>query len=175
MACVEDVLAKRLAKYGLTIHPEKTRLVRFHRPGPAARGKGQDAAGERPGTFDLLGFRHYWCRSRRGYWVIKQKTAPSRFTRALKRFAEWCQRNLHRPVAEQRRVIVAKLRGHCQYYGITGNSVALERFRHEMLCVWRSWLNRRSQRARMPWARFNLLLRHWPELSVKCVHSVYVR
>ena len=98
---VNDVLVKRFAKYGLTIHPEKTRLVRFHRPNSASRGKGQDVSGERPGSFDLLGFRHYWCRSRRGYWVIKQKTAPSRFCRALKRIAEWCQRNLHRPIAEQ--------------------------------------------------------------------------
>jgi group II intron reverse transcriptase/maturase len=172
---VHDVLAKRLAKYGLTLHPEKTRLVRFHRPNPASTGKGQDASGERPGTFDLLGFRHYWCRSRRAYWVIKQKTAPSRFTRALKRVAEWCQRNLHRPVGEQYHVLAAKLLGHCQYYGITGNSVALARFRHKMMRVWRFWLNRRSQRARMTWERFNAMLRQFPELPAKCVHSVYVR
>ncbi len=172
---VNDVLAKRFAKYGLTIHPEKTRLVRFYRPGPTTRGKGQDASGERPGSFDLLGFRHYWCRSRRGYWVIKQKTAPSRFRRALKRIAEWCQRNLHRPIAEQYHVLATKLLGHCQYYGITGNSVALERFRHEMMRVWRLWLNRRSQRSRMTWARFNAMLRLFPKLPAKCVHSVYVR
>jgi hypothetical protein len=107
--------------------------------------------------------------------VIKQKTAPSRFSRALKRIADWCQRNRHRPIAEQYHVLAAKLLGHCQYYGITGNSVALGRFRHEMMRVWRSWLNRRSQRASMSWERFNELLRRFPELPAKCVHSVYVR
>ncbi len=107
--------------------------------------------------------------------MIKQKTAPSRFRRALKRIAEWCQRNLHRPIAEQYHVLATKLLGHCQYYGITGNSVALERFRHEMMRVWRLWLNRRSQRSRMTWERFNAMLRLFPKLPAKCVHSVYVR
>ncbi len=172
---VYDVLAKRFAKYGLTIHPEKTRLVRFTRPSPNTRGKGQDASGERPGSFDLLGFRHYWCRSRRGHWVIKQKTASSRFCRALKGIAIWCQRNLHRPIAEQYHVLATKLLGHCQYFGITGNSVALERFRHKMMRVWRFWLNRRSQRARMTWGRFNAMLRQFPPLPAKCVHSIYVK
>ncbi len=94
---------------------------------------------------------------------------------ALKRFADWCQRNRHRPIAEQHRMVVAKLRGHCQYYGITGNSAALQRFRYEMLCVWRKWLNRRSQRSRLTWERFfHGLLRHYDVPAAKCVHSVYV-
>ena len=172
---VYNVLPKRFAKYGLTIHPEKTRLVRFCRPPRTAGSKGQDASSQGPGTFDLLGFRHYWARSRRGYWVIKQNTAPSRFTRALRRCAEWCRKNRHRKVSEQYEQIVAKLRGHCQYYGITGNSAALKRFRYELLRVWRKWLNRRSQRARMSWDKFNeRLLRRYVVPPAKCVHSVYV-
>jgi RNA-directed DNA polymerase len=170
---VYEVLPKRFAKYGLSLHPEKTRLVHFRRPARTAGGKGRGAAGQGPGTFDLLGFRHYWSRSRRGHWVIKQKTAPNRFTRALRRCADWCRQNRHRKISEQHEMLVSKLRGHCQYYGITGNSAALQRFRHELLRVWRKWLSRRSQRARMPWARFNQMLRTYALPSAKCVHSVY--
>jgi RNA-directed DNA polymerase len=168
---VFDVLPKRFGKYGLTLHSEKTRLVRFHRPRSAGAGKGRDAQGERPGTFDLLGFRHFWGRSRKGYWVIKRRTAPSRFTRALRRLAEWCRRGRHRPIKEQHRDLVRKLQGH---YGITGNAVALDRFRYEALCRWRKWLHRRSQRARMTWATFNKLLEHYKVPEARCVHSIYV-
>lgn len=171
---VYDVLPKRFGKYGLTLHSEKTRLVRFYRPRTCGAGKGRDAHGERPGTFDLLGFRHFWCRSRKGNWVIKQKTMPSRFDRALRGIAGWCRRNLHRPIKEQREELVRKLQGHYAYYGITGNSVALVRFRREVLRCWRKWLHRRSQRSRMMWAKFNRLLEHYKVPPARCVHSIYV-
>src|SRR5207244_168333 len=86
---VLDVLPKRFGKYGLTIHPDKTRLVAF-RP-PSASAKDSPGRGSSPGTFDLLGFTHYWGRSRRGYWVVKRHTAPSRFCRAIRKIAEWCR------------------------------------------------------------------------------------
>ena len=73
-----DVLAKRFAKYGLTLHPDKTQLVPFDRP----RG-GAANAGARPGMFDLLGFTHYWGRSFRGWWIVKRQTARTRLSRAL--------------------------------------------------------------------------------------------
>ena len=93
---VMDVLPKRLAKYGLTLHPEKTRLVDFRRPDRrVAASPTITASGSRPGTFDLLGFTHYWAKSRKGYWVVKQKTAADRFRRALKRVADWCRRYRH--------------------------------------------------------------------------------
>jgi group II intron reverse transcriptase/maturase len=167
---VLDVLAKRFAKYGLTLHPEKTRLVPFDRP----RG-GVANSGTRPGTFDLLGFTHYWGRSFRGWWIIKRQTARSRFSRALKRVGEWCRVNRHRPVAEQQQALNRRLRGHYGYYGITTNHPALRRFREEVQCIWRKWLNRRSQRARMTWQRFHLLLRQYPLLPAQVTHSVYRR
>ena len=76
---VLDVLPKRFGKYGLTIHPDKTRLVPFGRPiaSPCRAGLGQ--AGTPPGSFDFLGFTHYWSRSQKGNWVVKRKTAGSRF------------------------------------------------------------------------------------------------
>jgi group II intron reverse transcriptase/maturase len=167
---VLDVLAKRFAKYGLTLHPDKTRLVPFDRPRGGVANKGT-----RPETFDLLGFTHYWGRSFRGWWIVKRQTARSRFGRALKRVSEWCRGNRHRPVAEQQQALNRKLRGHYGYYGITTNFPALRRFREEVQCVWRKWLNRRSQRARMNWERFHLLLRQYPLLPAQVTHSVHRR
>ena len=110
---VLDVLPKRLAKYGLTLHPEKTRLIDFQRPDrrtPASLDANGDAS-SRPGTFDLLGFTHYWAMSRKGYWVVKQKTAADRFRRTLKRIADWCRRYRHEPVREQWTALRRKLLG----------------------------------------------------------------
>ncbi len=111
---VLDVLPKRFGKYGLTLHPDKTRLVPFRRPDIAgSRGE------EGPGTFDLLGFTHYWAVSRRGKWIVKQRTAKDRFSRTLRRIREWCRRYRHAPVDAQHIALVRKLRGHYGYYGIT--------------------------------------------------------
>src|SRR5215472_3182491 len=100
---VFEVLPKRLAKYGLTLHPEKTRLIDFRRPDRRASASPYNNGDvrSRPGTFDLLGFTHYWAMSRKGFWVVKQKTAVDRFRRALKRIAEWCRQYRHKPVGEQ--------------------------------------------------------------------------
>lgn len=151
------VLPKRFGKYGLSLHREKTRLVDFRSPGRPKSGRGAAEEGS-PGVFDLLGFTHYWGRTRRGGWAVKRKTAKGRFGRALKRVAEWCRANRHLPVREQHQGLSLKLRGHFQYYGIIGNSDALKRFLFEVTRVWRKWLNRRSQRGNMPWARFQRVL-----------------
>ena len=83
---------------------------------------------EPPGTFDLLGFTHFWSRSRYGNWVVKQKTSDSRFSRGLKSISQWCRFSRHETLAAQHHTLCQKLRGHNAYYGITGNSVALSRF-----------------------------------------------
>jgi group II intron reverse transcriptase/maturase len=153
---VMDVLPKRFGKYGLTLHPEKTRLVEFRRPD--RRNSDDDG----PGTFDLLGFTHYWGLSRKGKWVVMRRTAQGRFSRALSRVGEWCRRNRHKPIAAQQHSLAQKLRGHYGYFGITGNFEALRRFWHEVKGVWRKWLNRRSQRAHMPWERMHRLLQRYP-------------
>lgn len=171
---IYEVLPKRFGRFGLTLHPEKTRLVRFYRPKWGSPGKGCDPKGGAPGCFDLLGFTLSWQRSRRGFWVIKCKTASSRFRRALKRVVDWCRPNRHLAIEEQSKQLGMKLRGHYQYYGITGNSVALSRFSYEVRRAWRGWLNRRSQRANMPWAKFNKLLQRYPLPPPRCVHSVLV-
>jgi group II intron reverse transcriptase/maturase len=160
------VLAKRFAKYGLTLHPEKTKLIDFRRP---------TGNGEGPGSFDMLGFTHFWGRSQKGNWVVQRKTTRSRFGRALQRVAEWCRKNRHRPMREQHSTLVAKVRGHYGYFGITGNSRALGRFWHEVKRVWRKWLGRRSQRRQMTWERFALLVGRYPLPWPRVVHSVYRR
>jgi RNA-directed DNA polymerase len=163
---VRNVLPKRFGKYGLTIHPDKTHLVAFGRPsGPS---------GNKPGTFGFLGFTHYWGKSHRGKWIIKRKTARERLNRGLKRIAKWCRRNRHRPVAEQHKELCQKLRGHFAYYGITGNSPWLQRFRQGVLKNWQKWLHRRSRSSTdMPWDRFNRLLERYRLPPVRVVHSVY--
>lgn len=155
------VLPKRFGRYGLTLHPDKTRLVRFWRPLPAPGPQGP-SAGPGPETFDLLGFTLYWGRTRKGQWVVMLKTAKSRFQRALKRIAEWCRAHRHLPIPEQHRTLVQKLRGHIGYYGYRGNSKALHSIRFGILRTWRKWLDRRSQRARMKWDRFNRFLERYP-------------
>jgi RNA-directed DNA polymerase len=153
---VLDVLPKRLGKYGLTISAEKTRLVAFHRPD---RDDGDD---DGPGSFDLLGFTHHWALSRAGKWVVKQRTAKDRFSRALRRVREWCRTHRHQNVEEQHRAIAQKVRGHCGYFGITSNYAAIARFTRQVAVIWRTWLSRRSQKSALTWREMQDLLRRWP-------------
>jgi RNA-directed DNA polymerase len=156
---VLDVLPKRFGKYGLALHPEKTRLVPFQglRPGvPPAPRDG------RPGTFEFLGFAHYWGRTLRGNWAVKRKTAKGRFTRSLRSVAAWCRDHRHLSVKEQWSALTSKLRGHFAYYGIAGNFASLGRFRYHVRRTWCKWLSRRSQRARIPWEHFDDLERRYP-------------
>jgi hypothetical protein len=128
-----------------------------------------------PGTFDLLGFTHFWGKSRTGKWVVKRSTAKDRFRRALARVAAWCRWHRHDDVREQQLALASRLRGHYGYYGITGNSRALSRFWHEVQGVWRKWLNRRSQNAGMTWERMQRLMKRYPLPTPRIVHSAMAR
>jgi group II intron reverse transcriptase/maturase len=165
---VMEVLPKRFGKYGLKLHPTKTRLVRFERP-----PKRDDDSDGKPGSFDLLGFTHYWGRSLRGNWVVKRKTSRKRLSRALRAINEWCRGNRHQPLAEQQKTLSQKIRGHCAYYGITGNSRALSRFRYWTVRLWRKWLSRRNRERTMTWERFESLLARYPLPQAIAVHSTY--
>lgn len=171
---VLDVLPKRFGRYGLRLHPEKTRLVRFHRP-PRRSDHKRPPSDRAPGTFDLLGFTHYWGLSRKGNWVVKRKTAPSRLTRALRTIARWCRFHRHDPLSEQHQTLCRKLRGHFAYYGITSNASALWRFRREVARIWHKWLSRRRRDGTIPWPRFNRLLERYPLPRAVVMHSVYRR
>ena len=142
---VMGVIAKRFERHGLKLHPEKTRVVRFE---PPCR---EDSAGKGSGTFDFLGFTHYWCRSRAGFWVPRLKTRTARCRRFIMAVAEWCRRHLA---------------GHFNYFGVNGNMPALRHVVQTCEVVWHKWLNRwlnrRSQRSRLSWKRFVDLLRVHP-------------
>lgn len=166
---VLKVLPKRFGKYALKLHPQKTRLIPFHRPGPGDCPKG--GPGKRR-SFDFLGFTWYWGRSRKGAWVVKRKTAKDRFRRALCALAQWCRWHRHEPVEWQHEVLSRKLRGHYAYYGITGNARSLGLFRHAVERQWRYWLARRSN-AGLGWDRFARLLVRYPLPPIRVVHSVY--
>jgi RNA-directed DNA polymerase len=158
---VMTVLPKRFGKYGLTLHPEKTRLIEFQRPDRRASLVSAGAS-RRPGTFNLLGFTHYWNRSHTGKWVMRRSTAKDRFRRSLRRIADWCREHRHDDLRAQQQALAQRLRGHYGYFGIIGNLDALRRFEHEATRAWRKWLDRRSQRARMNWARMHALLKRYP-------------
>lgn len=152
-----NALEKRLGNYGLKLHPDKTRLIPFNRP-PREWSNTKKTVG----TFDFLGFTHYWGKSRKNNWVIKQKTASSRLVRAGKRIAEWCRQHRHLKVRVQWKALCQKLRGHYAYYDLVANLDAVSRFRTMTVRTWRKWLSRRSQRAYISWVRMNQILEHYP-------------
>ncbi len=169
---VLKALEERCATYGLRLHPEKTRLVPFRRP-PRPPGSGGSGRGDRPGTFDFLGFTHCWARSRQGKWYVRRKTGRDRMRRAIKAVSWWCAFHRHWRVRDQHRYLSKVVEGHCRYYGITGNSMSIGRFRQEVQWAWRKWLNRRSQRAKMTWARFSKLSKRYPLPPAIAYRSVY--
>lgn len=164
---VQRVLPKRFDKYGLRLHPEKTRLLRFTRP-PGRPGEGK---GKGPGSFDLLGFTHFWGRSRKGNWVVQRRTAKARFRRALARISAWCRAHRHDSIAQQHATLSRKLRGHDAYYGITPNCAMLQTLRYSVERVWFKWLRSRSQHSRHPWEWMQRLLKRWPLPPARVVHS----
>ena len=155
---VLDVLPKRFGKYGLTLHPTKTRLVKFLAPDD--RRNNDDPTG--PETFNLLGFTHLWARSRAGKWTVRQKTAKDRLRRTMRAINEWCRTHRHDPVRVQWQALTRKLRGHFEYFGVIGNSKSLNRVHSGAQRIWRKWLSRRSHRANVEWVAMLRLLRRYP-------------
>lgn len=147
-------LGKRMARFGLALHPEKTRLLPFRRP----RGR-QD---ETPGTFDFLGFTIYWEKTRKGSWRVGMKTRKASLRRAITSLSEWCRRHRHLPRKEQHATLSSKLRGHFQYFGVNGNMRSIRRVYNEAKVVWRKWLKRRSQRNKLDWERYTEYLKAYP-------------
>lgn len=166
---VQKVIGKRFERFGLKINAEKTRLVRFGRP--ERTEDSDEGKGGKPGTFDFLGFTHYWGKSRRGYWVVKKKTAASRFRRTLRAIREWGLRNRHRSLKEQQGKLNQKLRGHDAYYGVTGNYRMLSRLRWEVAKLWRKWLGRRNRSPAPNWEKFSGILQVFPLEPARIVHS----
>jgi group II intron reverse transcriptase/maturase len=173
---VLEVLPKRLARFGLSLHPDKTRLVPFRRPRRDTPPPCVDGGNDHPETFDFLGFTHYWGRSRRGKWVVMKKTMKSRLQRTLRKVNAWCRANRHLPIPEQHTHLCRLFRGHCNYYGVTGNLPTLSMLHRQMVRLWHKWLNRRSRERTLYWERFrqSILARH--PLPAPCLpRSIYRR
>jgi len=169
---VREVLPKRFGKYGLTLHPDKTRLVPFARPGKRGVQGGPEPK-DRPGTFDFLGFTHHWGKSRKGKDVVSRRTAASRIRRFAEAIAEWCRGNRHQPIKQQHQTLSQKLQGHYGYYGLTGNYAGLDRVKRIVVGIWGKWLSRRSWRGYLSWSRLGELLGRLPLPAPRVVHSVY--
>jgi group II intron reverse transcriptase/maturase len=175
---VLTVIPKRFEKYGLTAHPEKTKLIDFRAPYHYERRReeklkdGGSGAGK-PETFELLGFTHYWGKTRTGGQAVKRKTMQSRIVRSVQKVDQWCRKNRHKPIFEQWRKLCEKVRGHYGYYGVTGNSRSIGNFLRQVHRSWQRWLNRRNNRRDFTWDKFNLLLTRYPLPTPKIVHSVF--
>ena len=168
---IMEVLPKRMSKYGLTVHPEKTRVVRFH-PADVADSEPADQNSTGPRTFDFLGFTHYWGRSRRGGWVVKRKTAKGRLKRALDALSAWCRENLHLPIGDQHQKLTQKLEGHYGYYGIIGNYASLQKFLGAARGIWKRWLSRRGRDKPLSWPEFVRLEQHYRLPPARVVHGL---
>ena len=160
------VLGKRFEKYGLMLHADKSRFVDF-RP---QRPEGGDHPGTGGTTFDFLGFTHVWGKSRRGYDVVRQVTAKSRFTRGLAAVDDWCRRHRHLPVLEQHRHLSMMARGHFAYYGISGNIRRVRCYGHQLVRKWKKWLSRRDNESSFGWSKVNALLKRLPFPRPSIIH-----
>jgi len=158
------VMPKRFARFGLTLHPEKTRLLEFYPP---------ETTGREAPSFDFLGFTHHWAVSRRGRPYVQRQTRKARFSRSLRALGEWCRRHRHDSLYVQWQHLRAAMRGHYEYYGITGNRRRLTGYYEAVKRLWFKWLDRRSNRRDLSWARFLRLLDRYPLPLPRVVHSVY--
>jgi group II intron reverse transcriptase/maturase len=154
---VMAVLPKRMSRFGLTLHPEKTRLLRFSRP----TGRGKDGR-RNSETFDFLGFTLYWRRTLQGRWQMWCKTRRARLARAIRAVYEWCRDHRHWSVKEQHAALVRRLRGHFNYFGVNGNQRCLQILEQKTRRAWCKWLRRRSQKTRLNWERFQAMAARYP-------------
>jgi RNA-directed DNA polymerase len=162
---VMEVLPKRLGKYGLTLHPEKTRLIEL--------GEEKGQPGQEKKTFDFLGFTHYMGKSRKGKRILKRKTSSKKLNASLKRMSEWIKANRHKLsmpllIAE----LNQKLRGHYAYYGMTFNTRRLNSYYYQTKRLLHNWLNHRGGKRVWTWEKVKKLTEEWiPLAKPRICHS----
>ena len=175
---VQAVISKRFEKYGLMVHPDKTRLIDFRSPTHSDRcceeqSHDSEKGKRRPQTFDFLGFTHYWFQTQKGNWSVKRKTMRSRMVRSIQKIDQWCRTNRHKPLREQWKKLCEKVRGHYGYYGITGNILSIRSFLRKVQRSWQRWLNRRNNKRNFTWKKFHILLARYSLPTPKIVHSIF--
>jgi group II intron reverse transcriptase/maturase len=171
-ACmIEQVLRDRFEKFSLTLHPKKTRTISFSRKEP----ENAKRQGRKPNTFEFLGLTHFWqCSYEGGWYMLSRRTSAKRFRKACRAINEWLRlvRNWCK-TKEWWLILASKMRGHYQYYGVSGNSRSLKMFYYRVMRMVHKWLNRRSQRNRWSWERFLNYLRSYPLPVPHIVHKFY--
>jgi group II intron reverse transcriptase/maturase len=170
-ARIERGLRNRFNKYGLEIHPTKSRNISFGR----FERENAKTQNRRANTFDFLGFTHYCDWSRKGNFKVGRKTSRKKYSAKCREMNAWLKavRNQVK-TKEWWKTLQAKLRGHFQYYGVSENYNGIVRFHKFTLRAVRQWMNRRSQKRKMSWDRFTKYLEHYPLPKPKIVHSLYV-
>jgi RNA-directed DNA polymerase len=163
---VLTALGKRLGRYGLSLHPDKTQLIDFRSRRPGGERHPDTSATK----FDFLGFTHLWGKSWMQVTVVRQVTAKSRYARALAAVSKWCQANRHRSLREQHAHLSSMMRGHYAYYGMSGNIRRLRWYAHQVTRIWKKWLSRRGRHSSLRWSRLNDILRRHPLPPAKTVH-----
>ncbi len=167
---IEQALRERFVKFDLQLHPEKTRVIDLRR-GLMQKVKGDQHAAH---TFDFLGFTHYGGRSRKGNWMLCRQTSAKKFRKACKALSAWLrQTRCLAKLSQWWPTLQAKLAGHYQYYGISGNVRMIERYHHLAKRLVFKWLNRRSQKASFTWERFQEYLEHYPLPEPRIRHRLY--
>jgi group II intron reverse transcriptase/maturase len=151
-------LRERFAKFGLELHPDKTRLIEFGRH--AARRRRARGLG-RPETFDFLGFTHLCGTSKKGRFWLRRITITKRMRTKLREVNDQLKRRRHQPIPEQGQWLASVVRGHRAYYAVPGNTDAVAAFRTQTTRHWYKALRRRSQRTRLNWERMNRLANRW--------------
>jgi group II intron reverse transcriptase/maturase len=163
-------LKERLAKFGLEVAENKTKIIEFGRfaeENRKRRGLGK------PETFDFLGFTHYCSKSRQGKFRVKRKTSRKKYKAKVKEFAQWMKANRHEKIHEIFKQVRLKLIGHYRYYGITDNSRMLSKYLYEVTKIIFKWMNRRSQKRSLDYERFNKYLRVNPLSAPKIYVNIY--
>jgi len=165
---VMKVLGKRLEKFSLTLHTDKTKLVKFQNPSSSKFNMDRD----KNGTFDFLGFTFFWGKSRKKKMVIRWKTSKKKFANSLQKIKSYCKKHRHKKVRDLISDLSRKLKGYYGYYGITMNYRSIQNFYDEVKSLLYKWLNRRNRNKGIESEKFNRLLIFYPLAKPRIVHSV---
>ncbi len=167
---IEQMLKERFARFEMELHPKKTRGISFGR----YEEQNAERQKRRANTFDFLGFTHYCGKSRKGKFMVGRKTSGAKFRKKCKAMNAWLKATRNAmPTKEWWPILASKLRGHYQYYGVSGNMSSLRRYYAATLRLTRKWLNRRSQRGKFWWGRFIEYVKHYPLPLPAIKHNLF--
>lgn len=158
-------LRERFAKFGLELHPEKTRLIRF---GRFAAQNRRDLGERKPETFDFLGFTHICGKTRNGKFMMLRHTMRKKWQAKLKELYVELRRRMHKSVPSQGAYLRSVVAGHMRYYGVPTNSTAIGAFRQKVCRLWMKVLKRRSDKHSITWKRMKRLIARYIPLARIC-------